>query len=40
VKVQVLLNYSLAAILWLAFGATVTTLIRRFALPKPRELMH
>lgn len=40
VKVQVLLNDGLAAIVWLAFGAVVTTLIRRFALPNPRELMR
>lgn len=39
-KVQVLLNYGFAAIVWLAFGAVVTTLFRRFALPDPRELMH
>jgi hypothetical protein len=38
-KSQVLLNYGLAAIVWLAFGAVVTTLIRRFALPNPREPM-
>ena len=40
VKVQVLLNYGFAAIVWLALGAVVTTLIRRFALPNPRELVH
>jgi hypothetical protein len=40
VKVQVLLNDGFAAIAWLAFGAVVTTLIRRFALPNPREVMH
>lgn len=39
-KVQVLLNYGFAAIVWLALGAVITTLIRRFALPNPRELMH
>jgi hypothetical protein len=31
---------SVAATAWLAFGAVVTTLIRRFALPNPRELTH
>jgi hypothetical protein len=40
VKVQALLNYGFAAIVWLALGAVVTTLIRRFALPNPRELMR
>lgn len=40
VKFQVLLNYGFAAIAWLAFGAVVTTLIRRFALPNPRELVR
>lgn len=40
VKVQALLNYGFAAIVWLALGAVVTTLIRRFALPNPRELIH
>jgi hypothetical protein len=39
-KFQVLLNYGFAALAWLAFGAVVTTLIRRFALPNPRELMR
>ena len=39
-KLQVLLNDGFAAIVWLAFGAVVTTLIRRFALPNPRELMR
>ncbi len=36
-KVQVLLNDGFAAVAWLALGAVVTTLIRRFALPSPRE---
>lgn len=40
VKVQVLFNNGFAAIVWLAFGAVVTTLIRRFALPTPREPMR
>ena len=40
VKVQVVLNDGFAAIMWLAFGAVVTALIRRFALPNPRELMR
>jgi hypothetical protein len=40
VKFQVLLNYGFAAIAWLAFGAVVTTLIRRFALPDPSELVR
>jgi hypothetical protein len=35
VKTQVLLNDGFAAIVWLAFGAVVTTLIRRFALAQP-----
>jgi len=39
-KIQVLLNDGLAAIVWLAFGAVVTALIRRFALPGPRGLMR
>lgn len=39
-KIRVLLNDGFAAIVWLAFGAVVTTLIRRFALPNPRELMN
>jgi hypothetical protein len=39
-KFQVLLNYGFAALVWLAFGAVVTTLIRRFALPNSRELMR
>jgi hypothetical protein len=39
-KFQVLLNYGFAALAWLAVGAVVTTLIRRFALPNPRELMR
>jgi hypothetical protein len=38
VKFQVLLNDGFAAVVWLAFGAVVTTLIRRFALPSPRGL--
>jgi|GEM_PF-3473669 len=36
-KTQVLLNSGLAALAWLAFGAVVTMLIRRFALPGPRR---
>jgi hypothetical protein len=40
VKVRVLLNDGCAAIVWLAFGAVVTTLIRRFALPNPRGLIR
>lgn len=39
-KIRMLLNYGFAAIVWLAFGAVVTTLIRRFALPNPRELLR
>jgi hypothetical protein len=39
-KIQVLLNDGFAAIVWLAFGAVITSLIRRFALPNPRELMR
>ncbi|QFU91706.1 hypothetical protein [Amycolatopsis sp. YIM 10] len=38
-KFQVLLNYGCAAIVWLGFGAVVTALIRRLALPRPRELV-
>lgn len=34
---QVLLNSGLAALAWLALGAVVTALIRRFALPGPRR---
>jgi hypothetical protein len=40
VKFRVLLNDGFAAVVWLAFGAVVTSLIRRFALPNPRELMR
>jgi hypothetical protein len=40
VKAQVLLNYGSAAIVWLALGAVVAALIRRFALPGPRGLMR
>lgn len=36
-KTQVLLNSGLAALAWLALGAVVTMLIRRFALPGPRR---
>jgi hypothetical protein len=36
-KTQVLLNSGLAALAWLAIGAVVTMLIRRFALPGPRR---
>jgi len=39
VKVQVLLNEGFAAIVWIAVGAVVTTLIRRFALPSRPEFM-
>jgi len=35
-KAQVLLNYGCAALVWVALGAVVTYLIRRFALPGPR----
>ncbi|HEX6359633.1 hypothetical protein [Actinophytocola sp.] len=40
VKIRVLLNDGFAAIVWLALGTVVTSLIRRFALPDPRELMR
>lgn len=40
VKFQVLLNSGLAAIAWLAFGALVTTLIRRLALPDSGEVVR
>ena len=40
VKVATLLNEGLAAILWLAIGALLTYLIRRFALPGPRRLQR
>ena len=36
-KPQVLLNSGLAALAWLALGAVVTMLIRRFGLPGPRR---
>jgi hypothetical protein len=36
-KTQILLNSGLAALAWLALGAVVTMLIRRFALPGPRR---
>lgn len=36
-KTRVLLNDGLAALAWLALGAVVTMLIRRFALPGPRR---
>jgi hypothetical protein len=39
-KFQILLNNGFAAIVWMASGAVVTTLICRFALPNPRELMR
>lgn len=40
-KTQVLLNYGLAALVWLGLAALVTALIRRFALPGPRRpLLH
>lgn len=34
-KLRVLFNEGLAAIVWLAIGATLTYLIRRFAMPDP-----
>lgn len=34
-KIQVLLNQGLAAILWLAVGAALTTVLARIALPEP-----
>jgi hypothetical protein len=40
VKFQVLLNDGFAAIVWLALGAVVTTLIRRFALPSSGGLVR
>lgn len=40
VKFQVVLNDGFAAIVWLGLGAVITTLIRRFALPSPPELMR
>jgi hypothetical protein len=40
VKFQVLLNDGCAAIVWLALGAVVTTLVRRLALPSRRELVR
>jgi hypothetical protein len=36
-KTRVVLNDGFAALLWLGFGALVTMLIRRFALPGPRR---
>jgi hypothetical protein len=39
-KVATLLNEGLAAVLWLAIGALLTYLIRRFALPGPRRLQR
>jgi hypothetical protein len=36
-KTRILLNDGFAALLWLGFGALVTMLIRRFALPGPRR---
>jgi hypothetical protein len=36
-KAQVLFNSGLAALAWLALGAVVTMLIRRFGLPGPRR---
>lgn len=39
-KTQVVLNSGLAALAWLALGAVVTMLIRRFALPGPRRPMR
>ena len=36
-KAQVLFNSGLAAIAWLAIGAVLTMLIRRFGLPGPRR---
>lgn len=37
VKAQVLFNSGLAALAWLAIGAVLTMLIRRFGLPGPRR---
>jgi hypothetical protein len=37
-KFQVLLNYGFAAVVWLAFGAVITMLLRRFALSDGDEL--
>jgi len=39
-KLATFLNEGLAAILWLALGALLTYLIRRFALPGPRRLQR
>ncbi|MGH3860062.1 hypothetical protein [Actinokineospora sp.] len=36
-KIAVLLNYGMAAIVWLLIGAALTYLIRRFAAPGPRR---
>ena len=40
VQLATLLNEGLAAILWLAIGALLTYLIRRFALPGPRRVQR
>jgi predicted cobalt transporter CbtA len=39
-KAAVLFNYGTAAILWLLISAAVTFLIRRFALPGPRDAVR
>lgn len=39
-KMRTLLNDGLAAIAWLAIGAALTYLIRRFALPGPRRVVR
>lgn len=39
-KLATFLNEGLAALLWLAIGALLTYLIRRFALPGPRRLQR
>jgi hypothetical protein len=39
-KLATFLNEGLAAVLWLAIGALLTYLIRRFALPGPRRLQR
>jgi hypothetical protein len=39
-KAAVLFNYGSAAIIWLLIGAALTFLIRRFALPGPRDAVR
>ncbi|OLF17997.1 hypothetical protein BU204_09180 [Actinophytocola xanthii] len=39
-KLATFLNEGLAAIMWLAIGALLTYLIRRFALPGPRRVQR